>query len=41
MEVADKGLDTREVIGAIGGEQGVFCVGLGQGKLGCIQQERE
>ena len=30
MEVADKGLNTSEVVGAVGREQGVLCVRLGQ-----------
>ena len=29
-EVADKGLNTSEVVGAVGREQGVLCVRLGQ-----------
>ena len=41
MEEADKGLDTIEFIGAAGEEQGIFCVGMGRGQLGCIRQEGE
>ena len=41
MEVAEKGLITREVIGDVGGEKGFFYVGLGRGQLGCICQDRE
>ena len=41
MEVADKCLDTRDLVCSVDGEQGVFCVGLVRRKLGCIWQEVE
>ena len=34
MELADKGLDTREVIGDVGGEQSVFLCRAGPGSIG-------
>ena len=41
MVVVYKYINTRGVICAVGGEQGIFCVGLGRRQLGCIHQKIE
>ena len=41
MELADKGLENMEVRGAVGGEEGVFCFGLGRREMDFIRLVRE